>query len=144
MRRAGAWATCALLLVVTAAPAFGAESPSPAPEDRTTSITVSPPAAPDRATLVLRGFSDCAVVDGHLMFRTYDGAAAEVVGRSTTQTYDYSRDKYPYLVRLTVPENAAPGSAQVYAAPFCGPPEEYPSSRVLPFRITQGQLLLRV
>ncbi|MCA1711715.1 MAG: hypothetical protein LC789_08820 [Actinobacteria bacterium] len=108
MRRAGAWAICALLLALTGARGLAAESPSP------------------------------------LMFRTYDGAAGEVVGRSTSNTYDYSRDKYPFLVRLTVPANAAPGAAQVYAAPFCGPPEEYPSSRILPVRITQGQLLLRV
>jgi hypothetical protein len=139
--RAGA----AALLLLLAAPAVAAESPSPAPEeDRTTSVAVSPASAADRGTFVLRGYSDCAVIDGHLLFRSYDGKADNVVARSTSKTYDYSREKYPYVVRVTVPAHAAPGPAQVYAAPFCGPPEEYPTSETLAVRIARGQLALRL
>ena len=62
-------------------------------------MTVSPAAAPDRSTVTLRGFSDCAVIDGHLVFTTYDGKADNVVVRSTSKTYDYDREKYPFTVR---------------------------------------------
>lgn len=136
-------AAVATVLVLLAVPA-GAESPSPVPEDRTTSITVSPTAAPDRAVLTLRGYSDCAVLDGHLLYTRYDGSADNLVVRATSKAYDYAREKYPYAIRLTVPVNAAPGPAEVYAAPFCGPPEEYPSSAVLPFRVQPGRLTVRV
>jgi hypothetical protein len=107
-------------------------------------VTVTPVAGPDRTDVTLRGFSDCAVIDGHLIFTRYDGKADNVVARSTSRTYDYAREKYPFLVRLTVPATAAPGAAQVYAEPFCGPPEEYPPSAVRSFRIERSSLALRV
>ena len=139
-RRAAAGA---LLVLLTAAPA-SAESPSPAPDDRTTSLTVSPAAAPARSTVTLRGYSDCAVIDGHLLFTTYDGKPDNLVVRATTSTYDYDREKYPFVIRLRVPVTAAPGAARVYAEPFCAPPEEYPVSDELPFRVERGALAVRV
>ena len=105
---------------------------------------MSPVAGPDRTIVTLRGFSDCAVIDGHLIFKRYDGKADNVVARSTSRAYDYAREKYPFTVRLTVPTTAAPGAAQVYAEPFCGPPEEYPPSAVRPFRVERSRLALRV
>jgi hypothetical protein len=136
------------VLLVTLAGASVAASPSPSPspgvEDRTTTVSVSPTAAPDRAPIVLRGFSDCAVIDGHLLFTTYDGKADNVVVRRTSTTYDYAREKYPFTIRLTVPVTAAPGRAKVYAEPFCGPPEEYPASTVAPFVVERSRLALRL
>lgn len=66
------------------------------------------------------------------------------MARSTSRSYDYAREKYPFTVRLTVPTTAAPGVAQVYAEPFCGPPEEYPPSAVQSFRIERSRLALRL
>lgn len=134
----------AMLVAAFAVPAGAAETPSPAPEDRSTTVSVSPASGPDRSTLVLRGFSDCAVIDGHLLFTRYDGRPDNVVARTTTKTYDYAREKYPYIVRLTVPATARPGPAEVYAEPFCGPPEEYPPSARRAFRVASGVLALRV
>jgi hypothetical protein len=141
--RAALAGAASLLLAAMAVPS-GAESPSPAPEDRTTTLSISPAAGPDRTTVVLQGFSDCAVIDGHLLFTSYDGRADNLVVRSTSTRYDYSREKYPYTIRLTVPVSAAPGPARVYAEPFCGPPEEYPGSAVKPFRVERSGLSLRL
>jgi hypothetical protein len=105
-------------------------------------LTVSPSSGPDRSTVVLRGFSDCAVIDGHLLFTTYDGRPDNVVVRGTSKTYDYEREKYPFLLRLKVPPAAAPGPAEVYAEPFCGPPEEYGRSPTVAFRVERGRLVV--
>ena len=134
----------AALVAALAPPAAAAETPSPAPEDRSTTLTVTPTSGPDRSTVVLRGFSDCAVIDGHLVFTRYDGRPDNVVVRSTTKTYDYAREKYPYVVRVVVPATARPGPAEVFAEPFCGPPEEYPPSVRRAFRVVPGVLTLRV
>ena len=157
MRAAGTAAAAVLVAVAVAGPATAATpsplpsapsspspSPSPSPEDRATTLTVSPPAGPDRTSVLLRGFSDCAVIDGHLLFTTYDGKADNVVVRRTSTTYDDAREKYPYAIRLTVPATAAPGTAKAYVEPFCGPPEEYPASAVVPFRVELAALALRL
>lgn len=129
-------------IVLLATPAVGVESPSPAPDDRTTTLTVSPSSPAAREVLTLRGFSDCAILDGHLLFTRYDGGADNVVVRSAPgAAYDDKREKFPYAIRITVPLRARPGAARVYAEPFCGPPEEYPASPTLPLRIDRGQLL---
>ena len=140
---AGRAAAVALLVLLTALPVH-AESPSPTPDDRTTSLTVSPAAGPARSTVTLRGYSDCAVIDGHLLFTTYDGKPDNVVVRATTSTYDYDREKYPFVIRIRVPLTAAPGEASVYAQPFCAPPEEYPTSDELPFRVERSALAVQV
>lgn len=131
-------------IVLLATPAVGVESPSPAPDDRTTTLTVSPSAAAAREVLTLRGFSDCAILDGHLLFTRYDGGADNVVVRSAPgAAYDDKREKFPYVVRITVPARARPGPAKAYAEPFCGPPEEYPASPTLSVRIDRGELVAR-
>lgn len=131
-------------IVLLATPAVGVESPSPspAPDDRTTTLTVSPSAPAAREVLTLRGFSDCAILDGHLLFTRYDGGADNVVVRSAPgAAYDAKREKFPYVIRITVPTRARPGPAKVYAEPFCGPPEEYPASPTLSVRIDRGELV---
>ena len=138
------YAVAAVLLVMAGGPVLAAETPSPAPEDRSTTLTVTPTSGPDRSAVVLRGFSDCAVIDGHLLFTRYDGRPDNVVVRTTSRTYDYAREKYPYVVRVVVPATARPGPAQVFAEPFCGPPEEYPPSARRAFRVLPGELTLRV
>ena len=134
--------TSAVLLVVLAGTP-GALAASPSPYDSATTLTVSPRALPDRGVLSLSGFSDCAVVDGHLVFTRYDGSADNVVvrGRQATR-YDDAREKYPFAIRITVPAQARPGSARVYAEPFCGPPEEYPPSGQVAIEVTRSALVL--
>lgn len=116
-----------------------------APADNATTVTVSPTALAPRATLTLSGFSDCAVVDGHLVFTRYDGTADNVVVRAPQATrYDDAREKYPFTVRIPVPAQARPGLVRVYAEPFCGPPEEYPPSPSVQVRVVPGVLTVSV
>ncbi len=133
---------CAIVLAaLTGAP--GALAASPSPYDSATTLTVSPRVLPDRGVLSLSGFSDCAVVDGHLLFTRYDGSADNVVVRAKQATrYDAAREKYPYSVRIPVPPRARPGAARVYAEPFCGPPEEYPPSSQVSVRVARSALAL--
>lgn len=122
-----------------------AASPTPSPEDRSTTLTVTPRALPDRGVLRLSGFSDCAVIDGHLLFTRYDGTPDSLVVRARqSTTYDARREKFPFALRMAVPASARPGTAQVYAEPFCGPPEEYPPSSRVTVRITRSALVLAV
>ncbi|MEO6203998.1 MAG: hypothetical protein ABIO67_01240 [Mycobacteriales bacterium] len=131
-----------LLAALNSGPALAAPTPSPSPDDRTTSLSVSPTSLSARETLTLKGFSDCAIIDGHLVFDGYDGNPDNVVVRSQQSRYDLRREKYPYEVRIVVPGRARPGKAQVYAEPFCGPPEEYPPSGVQSVRLQPTPLTL--
>ncbi len=131
-----------MLTGLNSGPALAAPTPSPSPDDRTTSLSVSPTLLSARATLTLKGFSDCAIIDGHLVFNGYDGNPDNVVVRSQQSRYDMVREKYPYEVRIVVPGRARPGTAQVYAEPFCGPPEEYPPSKVQQVRLQPAVLTL--
>ncbi len=134
-------ACAALLAVLVGAP--GALAASPSPYDSATTLTVTPRALPDRGVLSLSGFSDCAVIDGHLVFTRYDGTPDNVVVRARQATrYDDVREKYPFALRITVPAQARPGSARVYAEPFCGPPEEYPPSGDVTVQVTRSVLVL--
>ncbi len=139
-RRTGA--AVLVLAFLTGGPALAAPSPSPSPspDDRSTSLSTSPGALSARETLTLKGFSDCAIIDGHLVFTGYDGNPDNVVVRSQQSRYDTAREKYPYQVRIVVPARARPGSAQVYAEPFCGPPEDYPPSDVQRIRLVPAAL----
>lgn len=138
--RRGSTVSAVALTVLTTASPVGA-----APADNATTLSVSPSSVAPRSALTLTGFSDCAVVDGHLVFTRYDGAADNVVVRAPQATrYDDAREKYPFAVRLTVPAQARPGSVRVYAEPFCGPPEEYPPSGSVQVRVVPGALTLSV
>ena len=137
--------TAVTLVVAGGALALPAQAATPAPVDNATTLSVSPTSVTPRHPLALKGFSDCAVIDGHLVFTRYDGSADNVVVRAPQATrYDDAREKYPFAMQITVPAQARPGSVRVYAEPFCGPPEEYPPSGSVQVRVVPGALGLSV
>jgi hypothetical protein len=129
-----------LLVVATAVLAGAVAAPAAAEE---TTLRLSPAHAPAGGSVAVDLRSDCKLNYLNLTYSRYDGGT-KTATTLTDGRFDEGLQKYRYVGRLAVPGDAAYGSAVAYAQPYCGPPEEYPASRDVPFTVDRSVLRLAV